>query len=174
MHFNLKNIALSLNLVLMAGVSQAHVGFDNDQAVQGSYKRFALKVPHGCGTLATNAITIHIPEGIQGAKPMPKADWTTSSHTAKLSTPYDNHNAQITEDVDAVTWSNGTLPGHFYDEFVFQAKVAAHAGTMHFSVDQNCAQETIHWDAPSHDAAHPAATLQITEQATDAGNAHQH
>ena len=174
MNFTFKTISLTLALSFFAGNSQAHVGLDNDQAVQGSYKRFALKVPHGCGALATNAITIHIPEGIQGAKPMPKAGWVSSTATTKLSTPYDNHGTSVTEDVSALTWSNGSLPSTFYDEFVFQAKVASQSDTLHFNVDQSCGNTVTHWDGSSHDAPHPAALLHVVSPTATAGETHHH
>ena len=160
MSLTFKTIALNLalGLCVYAVNSQAHVGFDNDQAIQGSYKRFALKVPHGCGTLATDTITIHIPEGIQGAKPMPKSGWSTSILKAKLNTPYGSHGTAVTEDVSALTWSNGSLPSTFYDEFVFQAKVASQQVSVYFDVDQTCGNTVTHWNGRSHDDAHPAAS----------------
>ena len=176
MNFNFKIIPLSLalSLSLFNASSQAHVGFDNDQAIQGSYKRFALKVPHGCGTLATNTLTIHIPEGIQGAKPMPKSGWSTSILSAKLKTPYDNHGTPVIEDVNALTWSNGSLPSNFFDEFIFQAKVASQQGTLYFDVDQSCGSTTTLWNGKSHDDAHPAASLHVIEPMATPAKAHQH
>lgn len=172
MNFTFKTIALALSL--FATNSQAHVGFDNDQATQGSYKRFALKVPHGCGTLATDTITIHIPEGIQGAKPMPKSGWSTSILSAKLKTPYESHGTAVTEDVNALTWSNGSLPSTFYDEFVFQAKVASQPAVLYFDVDQSCGSTVTHWNGLSHDDAHPAASLHVIEPTATAAETHHH
>lgn len=156
-------LALLAILSLATINSQAHVSFENDTATQGSYKRFALKLPHGCGVAATTQVKINLPEGIQGAKPMPKAGWKLSTVTATLTQPYTTHGTQVTQDVATITWSEGLLPNEYYDEFVFQAKVATDRSMLAFPVEQKCGEQIVKWIDADHDGEHPAAMLNITK-----------
>jgi uncharacterized protein YcnI len=170
----MKKTMIFVALSLVASASQAHVGFVSNKAEQGSTVRFALKVPHGCGTVATSSIKINIPEGIQAAKPMPKANWDVKTSKATLTKPYEAHGKTVTEDVNSLTWSNGNLPADFYDEFVFQAKAASAAGPVYFVVEQSCGNTKQVWQSASHDDAYPAAVFTIMPKAEHAHSGHHH
>jgi hypothetical protein len=85
-----------------------------------SYKA-TFKVGHGCGASPTRQITVDIPAGVRGAKPMPKPGWALDVQRAKLATPYTSHGRTVTEDVVRITWTAKTkddyLPNAHYDEF---------------------------------------------------------
>ena len=159
--FTQKICGLLACLGLVATSASAHVGFIQTQATQDSYVRFALKIPHGCAGKSTDTVRIQLPNGIQAAKPMPKSGWALNTVRTPLTQPYSLHGKTITDDVSAIIWSQGNLPDAFYDEFVFQAKVAAQPGMLYFTVTQQCGAEQLIWDAPSHDAEHPAASLEV-------------
>lgn len=164
--FNRATCAVAAGLFLLAGNASAHVGFIQTEATQDSYVRFALKIPHGCSGKPTDTVRIQLPNGIQSAKPMPKAGWTLNTVRTPLAQPYTIHGKTVTEDVSEIIWSKGMLPDAFYDEFVFQAKVAAQPSVLYFTVTQQCGADQLVWNERSHDAAHPAATLKVLPPAT--------
>lgn len=130
-------------LVTTAPLAQAHVVLEQTQAVAGSNIRATFRVGHGCGDLATTAISVRIPRGVLGAKPMPKPGWTLTTRKATLAEPYKSHGKTYHEDVAEVTWTARTpedaLPDAHYDEFVLRATLPATAQTLWFAVLQTCA-----------------------------------
>ena len=162
-------------LASVSSLTLAHVTLADKEAENGSYHRFTLNVPHGCKGAPTTAITVHIPEGIQGAKPLNVQDWDISTEKSKLKHPYTAHGKEHTEDVSAITWANGDLPNDFYGEFVFRAKVSTDADTLLLKIDQQCGDQTVSWSAESHDEPHPAAVLTIShDQHSDDHHGHNH
>lgn len=83
--------------------AQAHVTIQERSAVQGAYHRAAFKVGHGCEGSPTVKVVIDLPEGLVGAKPMPKAGWQITTEIRPLAKPYDSHGKAVTERVARVT-----------------------------------------------------------------------
>ena len=71
------------------GLAQAHVVLQDPAAAAGAGYRATFTVGHGCEGTATTAIRVSIPEGFQGAKPMPKPGWTLAIRSARLAKPVD-------------------------------------------------------------------------------------
>jgi uncharacterized protein YcnI len=140
-----KTIATLSLTSLMTLTAQAHVTIQERTAVQGTYHRAAFKVGHGCEGSPTVKVVIDLPEGLVGAKPMPKAGWQISTETRPLAKPYDSHGKAVTERVARVTWSGGSLPDAHYDEFVMQFQVKADAGVLWIPVDQICEKGRNPW-----------------------------
>ncbi len=130
---------------LWSGMATAHVVLDQRTAPAGSYYRGAFRVGHGCDGSATVAITVNLPEGVRGAKPMPKHGWTIERKLEKLAKPYDSHGKAVTEEVTAITWRGGPLPDEFFDEFAIQMQLPAAAGPIWFKVLQQCEKGENHW-----------------------------
>ena len=105
----LVSIACAIALV-GANSANAHVVLDQRTAQASSYFRGAFRVGHGCDGSPVIAITINLPEGVRGAKPMSKPGWTIERQIARLAKPYDAHGKSVTEDVTAITWRGGLLP----------------------------------------------------------------
>lgn len=137
----LKIIAISA-LLLCQNTSFSHVVLEQQTANVGESYRAVFRVGHGCDGLPTTGITVQIPPGVQGAKPMPKAGWALTVRKEKLAAPYTSHGKQITEDVVEVTWAavspEAALPEAFYDEFVLRAGLPTSAGPLWFKVIQSC------------------------------------
>lgn len=165
-------LLIAATLSTASVLSMAHVTLADSEAENGSYHRFVLNVPHGCDGEATTAITVHIPEGIQGAKPLYIPGWDISTKTSKLEKPYTSHGKEKTEDVSEITWANGSLPNNFYGEFVFRAKVSTDAEHLLLQVVQQCGDKTVSWSAENHDEPHPAAVLHITHDEHVQGHGH--
>jgi uncharacterized protein YcnI len=147
--------------------SHAHIGLDQRTAVAGSYFRGAFRAGHGCDGSASVAITVTIPDGVRGAKPMPKPGWTIERRIEKLATPYDSHGKTVTEDVVAITWRGGPLPDAFFDEFVMQMQLPTTPGPIWFKVLQQCEKGEIDWSTipatgtSTRGIKSPAALLEI-------------
>lgn len=165
--FRLAAMAATCLLVLPAAAF-AHITLETPEAPANGYYKAVLRVPHGCAGSATTAIRVQIPDGVQQAKPMPKAGWQLTVKKQKLAQPYDVEGTKITEDVHEIIWSGGNLPDAFYDEFIFRAKLPADEGkTIHFPVIQTCATGETKWiDIPADGAdddsvEHPAPSLKL-------------
>lgn len=166
---------LAILALLLSCAAQAHVTLETPSAPSGSYYKAVLKVGHGCDGSPTTGISVELPEGAQLARPMPKAGWQVQV-TKSAVKPFDNYGTQVKEDVSRISWSGGSLPADFYDEFTFQTRIAAKPGKLFFKVTQQCAQGSTRWvEIPAdgqdaHSLKSPAAVLQVTEP----GEAHHH
>jgi periplasmic copper chaperone A len=129
-------------LFYWATAGLAHVTLEQGSAEVSSYTKATLRVGHGCEGLPTVVLRVQIPEGFQGAKPMPKPGWTLDVQRTKLATPYDNHGSTVTEDVSDITWTANSremyLPDDQYDEFILRGKTPATTGPLWFKVTQLC------------------------------------
>ena len=134
-------------LAALSAPAFAHVTLEVQEAEIGSTYKAVLRVPHGCGTQATNVVRIQIPEGFFAVKPMPKAGWKLETVTGPYSGSYDNHGTAVTEGVKEIIWSDGDLPNEFYDEFVFRGTFAGalEPGKFYFPAIQECATGEADW-----------------------------
>jgi uncharacterized protein YcnI len=172
---------LPLALLALAGAAGAHVTVDPPEAATGSSIKAALRVGHGCNGQATHTLTVRLPEGFRGAKPMPKPGWTITITQARLAQPYDSHGRQVNEDVVEVSWRATTpeaaLADAHYDEFVLRGQVVAAPGPLWLRVSQLC--ESGRWDWAELPASGtstqglkaPAVLLQV-QPAAAAGHVH--
>ena len=160
-------LAASATLVvaLTAVPAFAHVTLEVQEAAVGSTYKAVLRIPHGCGTEATNVVRVQIPEGFYNVKPMPKAGWTLETVTGPYAQPYDNHGTQLTEGVTEIVWSGGDLPNEWYDEFVFRGIFAStlEPGTFYFPAIQGCATGEEAWIDVTGDenAEMPAPSVEL-------------
>ena len=137
-------------LCTLAGAAQAHITLDEPEAPAGSSYRATFKVGHGCeGGAATKEIVITLPEGLRGAKPMPKPGWTLTTQRRALKTPYDSHGKPVTDELAEARWTANSeadqLPDAWYDEFVLRVSLPADAGELWFPVRQVCTRGEWHW-----------------------------
>ncbi len=154
----------------------AHIVLENKAAPAASYYKAVLQVGHGCQGAATTGVSVTVPAGFKGAKPMPKAGWLLSTTRAALATPYDSHGKRITDDVAAVTWTAASpaaaLADAHYDEFVLRGQLPDAPGPLWFAVRQSCADMVQDWaEIPASGTSTqglklPAALLQVTPAAT--------
>lgn len=144
----------------------AHVTLEVQEAQVGASYKAVLRVPHGCGTEATQTVRVRIPEGFYAVKPMPKAGWTLDVVTGPYAKSYDNHGTALTEGVTEIVWSGGNLPDAFYDEFVFRGTFAGDLPTeqkFYFPAIQVCANGEEAWidTTGNPDADMPAPSLTL-------------
>lgn len=143
----------------------AHVTLEVKEAKIGSTYKAVVRVPHGCGSEATNVVRVQIPEGFYNVKPMPHAGWTLETVTGPYEGSYDNHGATVSEGVKEIVWSGGELPNERYDEFVFRGTFAGtlEPGRFYFPTIQECANGEEAWIdvTGSQDADKPAPSLEL-------------
>ena len=147
---------------LLASTAHAHVTLDQPAAPAGSSYRATFKVGHGCDGAATTTLVITLPEGLRGAKPMPKPGWTLTTTRRALKTPYESHGKPVTDELAEVRWTANTpadaLPDAWYDEFVVRTGLPAEPGDLWFAVRQTCTQGEWLWaEKPSTDNPRPRA-----------------
>lgn len=133
----------------LTSLARAHVVLEWPAAVAGSYYKATFRIGHGCGASATRQVTVDIPAGVQGARPMPHPGWGVTIERAALARPYTNHGRTVAEDVVRITWTaksrEDMLDAAHYDEFSLQARLPDQAGTLHWPVRQVCEQGRLDW-----------------------------
>ena len=162
--------------------SAAHVVLEYQVANAGSYYKATFQVGHGCGASPIKQIVVTVPDGVQGAKPMPKPGWALDIKREKLAQPRNDHGKTVTEDVSRITWTAKTpadyLQNAWYDEFVLQAKLPAKAGMIYWPVSQVCEEGQVDWaQLPQSgqklsDLKTPAAVLELLP--AGGGGEHKH
>ena len=172
---------LLLPAAMLCAATQAHVVLDEPRATAGSAYKAVLRVSHGCQGTATHTVSVLVPAGFRGAKPMPKAGWTLSVRKEPLAQPYESHGRRITEDVAEITWKAASreawLADAHFDEFVLRGQLPDRPGTLWFKLQQLCETGSWNWaDVPASGTSTqglkaPAALLEITPAAT---TTHQH
>lgn len=181
-HSTVGAVAPSLLLLGMALSSNAHVVLEDQAALAGSSYKAVFRVGHSCPGAATTGITVRLPAGFEGAKPMPKAGWNLETWLAPLAQPYINHGETITEDVAEVRWTvknaADALPDGWYDEFVLRGTLPKTAGALWFKVLQTCTQGQLDWaEIPASGTSTkgikaPAALLEVLPSGPQQGHSH--
>ena len=135
--------------VAVACAASAHVTLETREAPVGAPYKAVLRVPHGCDGAATTALRWRIPEGMIAVKPMPKPGWKIDTVSGKYPKTYSFfHGAKLSEGVTEVSFSGGSLPDAYYDEFVITGFIAGdlEPGTMlYFPVVQECEKRGHRW-----------------------------
>jgi periplasmic copper chaperone A len=171
MMIDLRGVAGLLCLLTACGTASAHVALEAKQAKVAAGYKAVFGVPHGCEGQPTTEVSIDIPEGIIGVKPMPKPGWTLALQKGPYARTYKFHHGETkSEGVKRVTWSGGSLPDEFFDQFVLSTFVAGElepGATIYFPVTQKCASVEQRWsEVPAegqdaHSLAHPAPQLML-------------
>ncbi len=159
----------------------AHVVLEYQVAPAGASYRATFKVGHGCDGSPTRQVSVEIPPGVRGAKPMPKPGWALEVVREKLAQPYTSHGRTISEDVARVTWTarsrEDQLPHDHYDEFVLAVQTPAKAGTLYWPVRQLCEQGRLDWvevPAPGQKRGVLKAPAAVLEVMPSGGDSHSH
>lgn len=169
--FKFSGAVLALLLPVLGAPAHAHITLETRQAEAGSSYRAVLRVGHGCDGSPVRELTVDLPPGVQGAKPMVKPGWQIDIERQPLPAPRSSHGKTITEDVSRIRFRGGLLPDAHYDEFVIVARLPEEAGPLYWKVSQVCEQGRIDWvEAPAasqalRDLKAPAALLEVTPKA---------
>jgi uncharacterized protein YcnI len=134
--------------LLSAHGALAHATLGVTQASPNASYRGIVQITHGCEGSPTTRVRVTIPEGIIGARPMPKPGWSLSMTKGPYAKSYPYLHGSLGEGVKEIIWSGGSLPDDQFDEFVFVARItdAFRPGqTVYFPVDQECETGAHHW-----------------------------
>jgi len=166
-------------LCASAGLAQAHSSLDKREAGAGSFYKATFRVPHGCDGMATTEVKIELPEGFISAQPQVKPGWKIETVKGDYAQSYKVHGKDVTSGVKEVRFTDGSLPGDFYDEFTVVGQLAPFDKdtTLSFPVTQLCGSAaSVAWtEVPQdgqnpHDLEHPAPQLLV--KAAGAGGDH--
>jgi uncharacterized protein YcnI len=83
---NIRTLLASL-LIVAAPMASAHIVFEQKQAPAAATTR-ARCWSAMAATAARRAVTVTIPDGVQGVHPQPKPGWQLEIKRAKLAKPY--------------------------------------------------------------------------------------
>lgn len=134
-------------LVFANSSATAHVVLQNWEAFAGFQQYVTVVVPHGCGASPTTELRVKIPDGIVILVPEEKPGWQTIVTKRKLPSPLAGEGgAKISEVVDEVVWTGGTLPGDRLGLFTMLARMPDTPGAViYFKAVQKCAQGETRW-----------------------------
>lgn len=141
-------LPLSLALCLAATGAGAHALLERKEAQPNAAYRGVLQIMHGCDGSPTTRVSVTVPEGVTGAKPMPKPGWEVTTTRGAYAKSYPSFHGQVSEGVKTITWSGGTLPDDQVDEFTFFGRISgdfAPGSTVYFPVEQVCATGSLRW-----------------------------
>jgi uncharacterized protein YcnI len=151
------------------GAASAHVVLEYQVAPADASYKATFKIGHGCGESPTRQVSVLIPAGVTGAKPMPKPGWALDVQ-------------RTAGNVARVTWTaraaDYMLPNDQYDEFVLVARTPKEPGTVYWPVHQVCENGRTDWvEVPRDgrklsDLKSPAAALEILPAASGGGHRH--
>ncbi|KAB2713358.1 DUF1775 domain-containing protein [Brucella intermedia] len=166
-------------LCASAGLAQAHSSLDQGEAKAGSFYKATFRVPHGCDGMATTEVKIELPEGFVSAQPQAKAGWKIETAKGDYARSYKVHGKDVTSGIREVRFTDGSLPGDFYDEFTVVGQLAKFDKdtTLSFPVTQLCGSAaSVAWtEIPKegqnpHDLEHPAPQLLVKVVGADDGH----
>ena len=155
---------LAISLLLTAALeARAHAVINEGTAVAGSFSFITLRITHGCGTSPTNQIRMKIPDGVIRVSPRFMENWTVEKRMKTLGTPYEDEAGNlVTETVDEIVWSGGSLPAGYYGEFQVRALMPDSPGeTLWFKTIQNCQVWTIWWFVGPHRVGQTPFVLKV-------------
>lgn len=154
-------------LALPAG-AQAHVTVQPNTAAAGGYTVENIRVPNEETSANTTKIEVKFPEGFAGISYQKVPGWKVTVKTKKLTTPIETDDGPITEGVDTVTWSGGSIPPGAFQDFPLSLKMPdAKAGTeLTFKAVQTYDDgEVVSWiGTESSDHPAPKVTLTAAEE----------
>ena len=161
-------IALGAFLILaIPATAPAHTLLRTAEAPAGSMYEAVLIIGHGCEGSPTVEVRVRIPPGMVAVKPMPKPGWDLQVNTGPYPEPVLTGDESFTEGVQEISWSGGSLPDAWYDDFIFRGRLPdAEPGTViYFPVLQNCLEGEHRWIETTGDGESdsPAPAVTISE-----------
>ncbi len=170
MNARLALFAALVATLVIAPAAAAHVTVQPPEWEAGGFARFAVRVPNERDNASTTKITLKFPEQILSASFQPVEGWKRTVKMAQLDEPIDVEGEEVTEKIDTVTWSGGTIrPGEF-QEFGVSFRTPEEPGVeLTFpAVQTYSGGEVVRWIGPA-DADSPAPRVTITEAPAEEG-----
>src|SRR5262245_3178903 len=163
-------------MLVAAPMASAHVTVNPGEAVKGSFAALSFRVPNERPDAGTTSVAVKMPEDdpIANVSVKPKSGWTYTVTNRTLDEPIEGDDGdQITEVVDTITWTGGTInPGEF-DEFeVSVGPLPEQPDQVTFPTVQTYSSgEEVRWideETPGgEEPEHPVPTLELIEGSGD-------
>ena len=163
---------MGLGVVALSATSAfAHVTIAPDSAPRGGFQILSFSVPNEKDNASTVQVQVQLPQDqvIPFVSVQPKPGWTVSVTKRQLTKPVKQEGETITEAVDTVTWSGGTIgPGQF-DLFTISAgPLPTKVKQLTFKALQTYSDgEVVRWIEPTPkggpEPEHPAPVLTLTK-----------
>jgi uncharacterized protein YcnI len=162
-------VAAAALALLMAAPAFAHVTVQPTEATTGSFSGFAVRVPNERTDADTTEVEVQFPETVTNVSVQPHAGWDYEVKMKTLDEPIEVFGEEVTEAVDTITWSGGSIaPGEF-DEFGFSVRTPDEPGELVFPALQTYdSGEVVEWIG-DEDADEPAAHVQVLDLGLDEG-----
>ena len=146
----------SICALLTFGFVSGHASMSPPVSPAG-FSQSNVRVPHGCNGTDTTSVQVTIPAGLSSVKPTKVAGWTLTMTTRPLAVPIKSESgADITTEVDKITWSGGSLPDNQYQDFgiTFRVPPSQDGTKFYFPVLQTCITGFNNWSMiPTGDGA---------------------
>jgi periplasmic copper chaperone A len=173
--------ATLVGVFAFAGPASAHVTINPQEATQGSYGRFAFRVPNESDDASTTKLEVTLPVDapVASVSTQPVPGWTAVVERAALAKPIEAHGTQITEAVSKITWTaaggGGVKPGEF-QEFPISLGPLPEVDVMVFKALQTYSDGTVaRWIEEPVDGKpaeqDPAPVLRLAAAASTDGDA---
>jgi uncharacterized protein YcnI len=155
-------------VVVTALPALAHVTVQPDEAVVGSFARFAVRVPTERDDASTIKIELQLPPlAFVSFQDVP--GWERSVEMVTLDEPLDAFGEELTEVVGTVTWAGGAIEPHEFQEFGFSAALPEEPTTLEFPAIQTYdSGEVVRWIGPV-DSDEPAARVTTVDLGAEEG-----
>lgn len=150
----------------LPAVAGAHVTIQPEQAEAGAYVVQSIRVPNERDDAATTKVEVQLPDGFASLSYAPVPGWRVTVQRAKLATPIQTEDGEVTEAVRQITWTaqgdGGIEPGQFID-FPISVKIPEGEDELTFKALQTYeGGEVVRWiGAPDSDK--PAPVLTVTD-----------
>lgn len=155
-------------LAVPAG-AQAHVTVQPNTAAAGGYTVENIRVPNEEDKATTTKIEVQFPDGFAGVSYQKVPGWTVKVKTKKLATPIETDDGPITEGVDTVTFSGGSIPPGAFQDFPLSVKIpdGKEGSKLVFKAVQTYDNgEVVSWIG-AEDSEHPAPAVTLTAARDD-------
>jgi len=149
--------------LVAAAPAFAHVTVQPNEAGVGSFSRFVVRVPNETPDAATTKIEVQFPETVTNVSFQPKDGWDRTVKMKTLDEPIEVFGEEVTEAVDSVTWTGGSIESGEFDEFGFSIRTPDDPGALEFPALQTYqGGEVVRWIGPA-DADAPAAIVNVID-----------
>jgi periplasmic copper chaperone A len=168
-------IAGVLVALVAAPAALAHVTLNPREWEAGGFAKFDVRVPNERDEGDTTRVVMKFPPEVISASFQPTPGWRYSVKMTQLDEPIDDEGEQITERIDTVTWTGGSIrPGEFQEFGVsFQVPEDAEPGSaLAFPSIQTYSNpnERVRWIG-EEESDTPAPTVTVLEAPPEEGAA---
>ena len=147
-------------LLMSAGAAAAHIGLQPAEAPPNTNTVFTARVPNEQDS-PTVRVRIEFPAGVTVSRFQPKPGWQRADEK--------DGSGRIT----AATWTGGQIGVGEFDDFVFQARTPAEAGTVRFRSFQTYGNgNTVEWINPTDPGLAPSINVRAAAANTTATGDH--